>query len=234
MIINDISTQHSAWVFYGVLLGTMLLLRIPHVGTFLRSITTLIHEMAHAIMALIVGGTAGHMEIHEDRSGSIKTTVKSKFGRILVSLSGYILTALFVLMAFFLIKIEYYNWILVLLLIIALLGLLFFIRNAFGIIWLIAFCTANIILLSYGSTNLKMWTTLIITIVIFAESILSTFELMFIVVINPSQGGDAKNLANEIKIPAFLWALFILVVVSYISYVTIIEYFPYGTIIKIV
>lgn len=232
MIINQLSNVQNAWLFYGVVIATMLLLRVPYIGAFLRSTTTLVHEMSHAFMAFIMGGSSGSMEINPDRSGSIKTAVKSRFGRVMVSLAGYIMTAAFVAMAFFFVKIGYYDWLLLILLLLGLIGLIFFVRNAFGVIWLIVFCTADVILMSYGSVNLKMWVSLIISLVMFAESVLSTVELVVVVAKNPSQGSDAKNLSNEIKVPAFLWATFIFILVGYISYLTIVWFFPYGEMLK--
>lgn len=124
---------------------TTILVILPFTGMVLNHAVTLVHELGHAIMALVFGGEVKAIRIETDGSGSTVSGHQIKLGytfnRIIVLLSGYSFP---LYLGSVLLTLSFFNnaaslWVLLALAIISLI----FIRNLFGLlIVLIFFITA--------------------------------------------------------------------------------------------
>jgi len=123
--------------------------RIPYVGKYFRVVNTLIHESGHAVAALIFSGEVYNVELFSDRSGTTLTKrAKSRGGRFLISFSGYPFGSAVAYGLYYLLSIDKSNMVLYALACIAILNLMFYVRNSCGIFWLVTF-TALIFIINY-------------------------------------------------------------------------------------
>ena len=89
-------------IFYYLLVVAFLLPRLPVVGKFFNIINTLIHELGHALMSLLLHGKVMKIQIFQDTSGVTTTKSDSKFKSTLVSLAGYPFASVMAFVCFFL------------------------------------------------------------------------------------------------------------------------------------
>jgi len=116
----------------------------------------MIHESGHAFMALFLSGEVVKINLFSDTSGVTVTKVRGKIPRLLVSFSGYPFSAFVSFIIFYLIKEGYNTIALVVLMLFAVTSLLFFVRNFYGIFWLILFLIAGGFT-TYARNNRYAW-----------------------------------------------------------------------------
>jgi hypothetical protein len=68
-------------------------MRIPYLGVIIRVFNTLIHESAHASMAMLTSGKILKIELQNDTSGTTLSVAKNKRSQFLVAIVGYPLAA---------------------------------------------------------------------------------------------------------------------------------------------
>ena len=81
--------MEEKWLLLIFVVVALILPRIPVVGKFFNIINTALHELGHALMALLTGGEVRKIELFNDTSGTTTTVSKNKFASVLVSLAGY-------------------------------------------------------------------------------------------------------------------------------------------------
>ena len=208
----------SNWVLVLFFALGFILPRIPVVGKFFNVINTALHEFGHALMALITGGSVDKIELFNDTSGTTTTRSDSKFGAFLVSLAGYPFAASVAWLAFYLIGQGAEKGLVIGLSVLFVLMLLFWIRNWYGVVWVLLFCAVNGVLLYYGNASHLHYTALFYAAVIMAESISSSITIAVLALRDGNKAGDATNLAKLTHLPAFLWALLFLAYTGWVSY----------------
>lgn len=208
----------SNWVLVLFFALGFILPRIPLVGKFFNVINTALHEFGHALMALITGGSVDKIELFNDTSGTTTTRSDSKFGAFLVSLAGYPFAASVAWLAFYLIGQGAEKGLVIGLSVLFVLMLLFWIRNWYGVIWVLLFCAVNGVLLYYGNASHLHYAALFYAAVILAESISSSVTIVVLALRDGNKAGDATNLAKLAHLPAFLWALLFLAYTGWVSY----------------
>ena len=206
----------------------ILVIRIKNIGIAFRSINTLIHELSHAIMALLTGGKVTEIKLNDNASGSCTTKSKGKFKTFLVSSSGYISSALFSLLLFYSLNKEWNQYFFYFFMFISIVALIFWIRNAYGIIWTLAFASINfaLILIPNAIHNYSNYILLIFGLLIAIDNLIACLTLLYISIITPKKAGDATNIAKTTKIPAFIWALLFLTITIYICYQSYLLFLP--------
>lgn len=206
----------------------LVLSRLEKIGVVLRSLNTLIHELGHGIIALILGGKLGKITLNSNSSGSCSTTSKGSFKTFLVSISGYTSSALFSYFLFFSINKPWNHYIFSFLLIISIISIIFWIRNTYGIIWTIAFIAINFSLIMIPNliNNIGNQFLLIYGLIIGLDNLFSTFLLLKISIYEPKNSGDAKNLSKITNIPSFIWAIGFLCFSLWIAYLSFMEFYP--------
>ncbi|MCR5551164.1 MAG: M50 family metallopeptidase [Bacteroidales bacterium] len=224
LLISHINTTQmldfaeSNWLLLLFFALGFILPRIPVVGKFFNVINTALHEFGHALMALITGGSVDKIELFNDTSGTTTTKSNSKFGAFLVSLAGYPFAASVAWLAFYLIGQGAEKGLVIGLTALFVLMLLFWIRNWYGVVWVVLFSAVNGVLLYYGDASYLHYAALFYAAVVLAESISSSITIVVLAFRDGNKAGDATNLAKLTHLPAFLWALLFLAYTGWVSY----------------
>ena len=190
-----------------ILLASIVLTRIPFIGQVLQVINTMIHESGHALMALLTQGQVYSISLFANTEGATMTGTTSWIGRVLVSASGYVFSSAAAFLFLLLLKKGKHHWILWVLIAFAAVNLLLWVRNLYGILWLIGFLAFLIVLLRSGSGPFLEYSILLIAGILLVESVSSAFQIMWLSFASSSAAGDATNLARATYIPACLWGI---------------------------
>ena len=219
--------MYKTYFLYALPLVVLITNRIPYVGKFLRIVNTLIHESGHAFMALLSSGDVYEVELFSDRSGTATTKTKGKFSRFLVALAGYPFGSAFAWGMFYLISRNNIDWVLYILACIALVNLALLVRNTFGIFWLIAFIAVLLVVVLYGSPDVKYYFSLWLAGIMLFEAFYSSIELLIIASKKPKAAGDANNLQSFTGIPALIWSVLFVAQAGYFIYLSVKLFFVF-------
>lgn len=213
-------------VFYIILIVSIILTRTPFVGKYFRIVNTMIHESGHALVALITSAQVLQINLFTDTSGSAVTKSSNWFSKFFTSLAGYPSSAMAALLFFYLIKQHHYNYIIYGLGALAVINLIFFVRNAYGIFWLVTFIIISGVLIYFNDDFSLFSVSVFFSFIVLTDALISVIHLFIICFKTPDKSGDAKNLATLTFIPALIWTLLFLAFNIWIIYYTIINYFP--------
>jgi len=216
----------SLWYLIAVLIVAFLLPQIPVVGKFFNIINTAIHELGHALMALVTNGEVLKIKLFKDTSGTTTTKSKSKVSSILISLAGYPFAASVAWLCFYLITREVCSAILIALSVLFVVMLLLWIRNIYGAVWVVFFCALNGFLLYYGNAQYVFWAALFYAVMMITESVHSSLVILYISVISPHEAGDAANLMAATGIPSFFWSLLFIAYTGWVTYKVVLLMLP--------
>lgn len=219
------SIEQSHWIFYLTLAFAAFLPRIPFIGGYFRVFNTMIHEDGHAIMALLTRGKAQKIELFADTSGSTVTYSKYKLSHFLTSLAGYPASAGAAWLLFYLLNKQDELTLLIAIGILLALNLILFIRNTYGIIWILTLGGLLYLLFYFDSLIAMRIAVTFFAGVLFWGSLVAPFSLIKITWKNPRQAGDATNLNKLTGIPSFLWSILFLAFSLWIAYFTV-QQFP--------
>ncbi|GAA0335171.1 hypothetical protein GCM10008967_27520 [Bacillus carboniphilus] len=174
-------------------------------------INTVIHESGHALMALL-GGDIHEISLFVNTEGVTYTSHSSWFGGFFTSLAGYIFSSAMAFLGFWLLaKGKNKVYIGILLGFIGL-NLIFWVRNFYGIFWLITFGISFILLLIKSKKVVVETVILSLASIILVESVTSAFDIMALSFMHPQAAGDATNLAKStVIIPVQVWGVFFFV-----------------------
>ena len=218
--------QNQTVIFYILLTSSLVITRLPFIGKFFRVVNTLIHESGHALMALLLSGKVYRIDLFSDTSGSAITATKNGFSRFLVSLAGYPSSALFAYFCFYCIEQNSANYVVYILTGIAVLNLIFYVRNTYGIFWLISFLAVSVLVIYIKDAMLMIGFSLLCSLIILTDAVISGINLLIIAVKTPKTAGDAKNLNDATHLPAIIWAFLFLAFSVFMAYKTVWTFFP--------
>ena len=218
--------QEHSLLFYGLLCTAFLLARIPYFGKSLRVVNTLFHEAGHAFMALAFSGKVLRMELFPDLSGTTKTATGSSLARFAVAVSGYPFASASAWILLFLIYHNQETVVLWILGILAMLALLFFVRNTFGVIWLLLFLALHSFTIIYAETTIKYAIALIFTMLLTSESVYSAFVILILSFRSPKAAGDANNLRELTGVPELIWGALFVAFALFILWNSLNSFFP--------
>jgi hypothetical protein len=214
---------HSYYV-YGYIALVFVVMRIPYFGIIIRVFNTLIHESAHAFMAMLTSGKILRIELQKDTSGSTLSVAKNKRSQFLVAIVGYPVAAAVGYLLFWGNAHAYNIYMLYGLLLLTSAVLVFYIRNTFGILWGVIFISVIAFVLWLNQSKVIDFTVVTLAIVLSVEALYSSFALFVIAIENPSEAGDAKLLSSISKLPALFWTLFFVAVNGWIVYRIIVDF----------
>ncbi|WP_121616717.1 M50 family metallopeptidase [Virgibacillus halodenitrificans] len=187
---------------------SILLTKLPVIGNYFSIVNTLIHETGHAVMAVVTGGKVAKIELFTNTEGTAWTSNRYWLGRVLTSLAGYVFSSFIGFLFLYFLSIEKYDYILYILITILLLGLLFWVRNLYGLFWITTFCAGFGYLLFNDNKTVIEDVLLFITAIILVQSVISAFEILYLSLKNSLDAGDATSLARlTFIIPAQLWGI---------------------------
>ncbi|WP_106769350.1 M50 family metallopeptidase [Paenibacillus faecalis] len=191
------------------LVGAAVLTRFIPFSSWFRIMDTMIHELGHAVTTLLVSGRVLSIELNPDHSGTTFSILASGFSTIIVSLSGYISASLFAVLMFYGYAKRKQGEGLLIISGIALLMILLFVRNSYGVMWLSIFIVITLVFYFLGR-RIRNAYYLLLAFLTLEESVMGPFSLFLYAIRQPSRAGDAANLANATIVPAALWALLFL------------------------
>ncbi|RDY71015.1 M50 family peptidase [Halobacillus trueperi] len=213
---------------FSALILALLLTQLPVVGKYFAILNTMIHESGHSLMALITGGEVRRISLLPNTSGFALTGHTSWIGQVLTSMAGYVFASFFAFVFFFLISRGQYKWMIYILMAFLAINLLFWVRNVYGLFWILTFGAGFLWLLRTGHEQVVQYVLLFLASLVLVESVTSAFEVMWISFVSPGQAGDAANLAKATAfIPAPLWGLAFFVQALYFALLSIKRVFPF-------
>lgn len=213
-------------IFYASLLLAFLLLRVPRLNSYLRTVNTLLHESGHALVAVLMSGEAMEIKLNSDTSGSALTRTTSKGRAFWVSFAGYPIAALGSLLLMALAYHKDYKTGFLILVSVAIINLIVFVRNSYGIFWLITFSLVLFLIHGFLSPSIALILFRFIALIAFIESITSTFVIFILGLTNRRKAGDITTMEKLSGIPASILSLIMALIVGSITYSTIIRFFP--------
>ncbi|WP_068777187.1 M50 family metallopeptidase [Paenibacillus sp. FJAT-26967] len=219
----------SAWVKTILLLiASALLTQFIPFSEYFRNLDTMIHEFGHAAMTMALSGKVMAIVLNADHSGVTYSSVSSSWKLLPISMAGYIAASLFAVFLFWAYARGKQRLGLQLMTGVAILSLILFVRNTFGVGWLIGFILLNILVLAFTSGFIRNAYYLIIAFLCLEESVYGPLTLTMLAAGKPSQAGDATNLASFTGIPAIGWGVLFLVFSLWCAK-TAIQYFLGGS-----
>lgn len=222
----DWINSNPQFLFYILLVTAILLTRIPVLGKYFRSVNTLVHETGHAFATLLLSGELISVNLFADTSGTTVTKAKGRFAQALIAIAGYPVSALTAWLCLFLLHKGYHLYILFLLTSIALIIMIISLRNAYGLFWAGTFVVLNLLLIYYNNKTLINAFATFYSVIIFTDAIISSVVVFVLSIKQPKKAGDATNLQKITGFPASLWALILLAFTLFISWFSVLNYFP--------
>ena len=174
------------------LVASAILTRLIPFSSWFRTLDTMIHEFGHAVVTLLLSGRVLRIELNADHSGTTYSYLSSGWSSVLVSLSGYTIASIFAVLLFYGYAKRKQAAGLILITLLAAVNLLFFVRNSYGVWWLVIFMALNIVFY------------------FLEESVVGPLTLAITSLTHPRQAGDAANLAHMTVLPAIAWSVLFL------------------------
>lgn len=197
-----------AWVKTAIYLAiAAFLTRFIPFSEFFRNVDTLVHELSHALVTLVLSGNVRFIYLYADQSGVTSSSYASAWKAVPISLAGYMGSALFALLLFFLHSHKKEKAGLVSIAIVATLGLALFVRNDYGMAWCGGFAAVTLLVLLLSKPGLTKGYYLLIAFICLVESVISAIILLSIALQGSGTAGDASNLSQATHVPALFWAL---------------------------
>ena len=198
--------------------------RIPVIGKWFNIINTAIHELGHALMALILEGNVKKIELFNDASGTTTTSTRTKFGSFLVAFIGYPFSSLVSCFVFYLLSVGYEKGFVISISIFFLFMLILWIRNIYGAIWILAFCTVNGYLIYLNNVEYIKIAALLYAVFIAVDAVFSALTVLFLSFKQKEKAGDATLLKKITGVPAFIWGLLFTGISGFVFYEIVIRF----------
>jgi hypothetical protein len=208
--LNRLRNKFSKKFFLFIVIA-FLLVQLPIVGDYVRVLNTVIHESGHAVIALL-GGHIEKIALLSNSEGITYGQESGKIEEIFCSMAGYICSSFMGFVSFWLIRKKKYTLLIDIILGILFLNLILWVRNPFGLIWIVSFAFGFLLLLIKGKQTIINHFLLLIASILLVDSIKSSFEIFVMSLIHPKFAGDAANLSMLTSfIPTQAWGVFFLV-----------------------
>ena len=144
------------------------------------------------------------------------TAMKGKFSSFLCALAGYPMPISVAWLAVWLLQQGVDVGLIVGLSVLFFVMLLFWIRNAYGVVWVLLFIAINVGLIYLNNPLWIRYAALFYVVMIVVESVVSVLTLFYLSVRTPDHAGDATNLDRLTHVPAFLWSLLFIAYVAFV------------------
>ncbi|NGZ74913.1 M50 family metallopeptidase [Saccharibacillus alkalitolerans] len=188
------------------LLAAAVLTRLIPFSSLFRNLDTMIHEFGHAVVALATSGRVSQIDLNADHSGVTYVTTYSTWSSIVVSLAGYMSASLFAVLMFYGYYKRQQKQGLILMTAVALIMLILYVHQGFGVVWLIGFIAVNAVMYFIWEPARNFY-YLLLCFLTLEESVISPLYLVWASVTSPRAAGDAALLARETFVPAIGWSI---------------------------
>ncbi|OCT15804.1 hypothetical protein A8709_09225 [Paenibacillus pectinilyticus] len=176
-------------------------------SAFFRNLDTMVHEFGHAVVTLALSGKVMYIELYSDQSGVTLSSMTKSWAIIPVSLAGYMTASLFAWFLFSAYGRGKQRLGLQVMVVLSALSLVLFVRNGYGVTFLIGFIILTVVVLAFTPKWLSDFYYLLLAFLCLEESVFGPASLILYAVQNSRQAGDATNLAVHTGIPAIAWAV---------------------------
>ncbi|WP_332696296.1 M50 family metallopeptidase [Halalkalibacter lacteus] len=190
---------------YVYIVSSIIISFLPYIRSLAGTIHTLIHESGHAIAALVTSGKVYSISLFANTEGVAYTGSRSLISSILISYAGYTFASMVSFISFYLISTEQIIILFYAFFSIALINLLLWVRNAFGVLWLFLYLGGCTLLIYYQLYFLKEVMVYLLSSIILVQSVIASFIILLSSVKNIQKAGDALLLQRLTYIPAFFW-----------------------------
>ena len=205
--------------FFVFLVLAIILTSAPIIGNYVKVINTVVHESGHAFIALF-GGHVQRISLFSNTEGVTVSTQSTWVGTFFTSMAGYVFSSLFAFLSFWLIGKKYYRIFIGIILLLISLNLIFWVRNIYGVFWLITFGAAFVFLLFKGNQTVVQSCLLLIATILLVQSVSSAYDILLISFVTPQSAGDAGNLSKLTGfIPVQIWGIFFFAQAILFSYI---------------
>lgn len=200
----------------------LIVTRVPVIGKYFRSVNTMFHEDGHAIFSLIFGKGTDRIELFANTEGVAQTyTNKGILGwipRILISIAGYPFASFIAFVFYYFLVKEQYDVLLYGLFVTIVLNLILWVRNSYGIIWLVTFGGILGYLYYLGNGDYIAYFMLFIGSILLVESVYSSLIILILSIKQPDDAGDSTSLRKSTMISSRFWGLLFFVQSLYFGY----------------
>lgn len=200
-------TLFSIPLFYYFIILAFVLPKIPIIGKFFNIINTAVHELGHALIALFLQGNVKRIELFSTSAGTTQTQNAGKLNSFFVAIAGYPFAALFSLFIFYLYIHGYYLHLIIGLTTLFVVMLLLWVRNGYGVAWILLFTLLNTALLYFNYGQSVRIVALFYVTALLTESVWSSLVILCLSIVKPKESGDADILQKLTLIPAFFWGV---------------------------
>ncbi|MCX4091874.1 M50 family metallopeptidase [Nocardia sp. alder85J] len=203
--LNAVSPPPPLWVVIVTGVAALLLVGYPPVWRVLRTGVTIAHEIGHAVVAVLTGRTLRGVRLHSDTSGVTVSRGKPYgLGMILTTMAGYPAPSALGLGCAALVaagRLTLMLWLVVA----ALVVLLVFIRNLFGLLAVVVTGAVVFAVSWFGTAVQQSVFGYAVTWFLLLGGARAVVELQR--VHTRGDGSDADQLAGLTRLPPLLWVL---------------------------
>jgi len=96
----------------------------------------------------------------------------------------------------------------------------------YGLFWAGTFVVLNLLLVYFNNKDFIYAFSAFYSVIIFTDAVISSFVLLILSIKQPKKAGDATNLQKATKIPAAVWATLLLAFTLFITWISVVNYFP--------
>ena len=180
------------------------------IGFPLVLVSTVAHEMGHALTALLVGGNVAKVELNLDGSGVAFTSTTGRLDGALVSAGGLVGPAIAAALCFvFARSARVARWTLFLLGALLVLSLVFWVRNPFGVVYVLALAAA-LAAVGWRATAHVAQLVLVFVAVQLSLSVFSGSDYLFTESANVGGAqlpSDVSQMSEALVLPYWFWGV---------------------------
>lgn len=198
------------WRLILMVIVTLGILHIPVIGMYFRALNTMIHESGHALASLLTQGKVASISLFYSTEGVTMTWSHSQIGLIATAIAGYMFSSLSGWGLAALWRRGHISAILAVLFVLAAINLVFWVRNAYGIVWLSVFLILLVVIMRWHASAGRESAALILILFINMDAVRSALTIAELSWFTPGSAGDATSLSTHIGLPTVVWGVFFL------------------------
>jgi hypothetical protein len=190
---------------YLYILAAVIITFIPLLKSLFGTVHTLVHESGHAIASLLTSGKVYSISLYRTTEGVAYTSSRSWVSSVIVTYAGYTFASVVSVLSFYLIAeghvlVLFYSF-----LGLAIINLLLWVRNFYGVIWLLFFIGSCVLLMYFQLRLVKEIVVYFLSSIVLVHSLLASITIFLLSMSNRQNAGDAYGLQKLTYIPAFVW-----------------------------
>lgn len=205
----------------GFIVVAFIVARIPVIGKYFKSLNTMFHEDGHIVMSLLTFGKAYKIELFANTEGVATTGSRFWLGKVLTSMAGYPFASFMAFVFYYFFVQAQFDVLFYGLAVVVVINLLLWVRNWYGIIWLISFIGLLGGLYYLGNNTYIQYALFFVGAIMLVESIASAFTILRLSFKTPNDAGDTTNLRKYTWLSARFWGILFFSQSLYFGYLII-------------